>query len=74
MSVLEAAGFLPSDETEAVELSGLNLESEKSKKKPQTKEARLATMQSKLREAIDTEEYERAAKIRDDIKKLTSDN
>jgi protein-arginine kinase activator protein McsA len=31
-------------------------------------------MQSKLREAIESEEYERAAKIRDDIQKLTSDN
>ena len=27
-----------------------------------------------LREAIESEEYERAAKIRDDIQKLTSDN
>jgi len=73
-TVLEAAGFLPSDETEAVELSDLNMETEKSKKKPQTKETRLATLQSKLREAIESEEYERAAKIRDDIQKLTSDN
>ncbi|NNG26282.1 MAG: hypothetical protein HKM87_02040, partial [Ignavibacteriaceae bacterium] len=66
--------FLPSDETEAVELSDLNMETEKSKKKPQTKETRLAALQSKLREAIESEEYERAAKIRDDIQKLTSDN
>jgi len=73
-SVLETAGFLPSDETEAVELSNLDLGTEKSKKKPKSKETRLATLQSKLREAIETEEYERAAKIRDDIKKLTSDN
>lgn len=73
-SVLEAAGFLPSDETEAVDISTLSADSGKSRKKPQTKEAKLATLQSKLREAIEGEEYERAAKIRDDIKKLTSDN
>ncbi len=73
-SVLDTAGFLPSDETETVDLSTLNTQTGKSKKRPQTKEAKLATLQSKLREAIEGEEYERAAKIRDDIKKLTSDN
>ena len=41
---------------------------------PLTKEAKLAAMQDKLREALDSEEYERAAKIRDEIKKLTQNN
>ncbi|MEO8399360.1 MAG: UvrB/UvrC motif-containing protein [Ignavibacteriaceae bacterium] len=31
-------------------------------------------MQNKLREAIESEEYERAAKLRDDIKKMTGNN
>ncbi|HED37026.1 MAG TPA: hypothetical protein ENI76_02095, partial [Ignavibacteria bacterium] len=43
-------------------------------KLPKTKEAKIAALQNKLREAIETEEYERAAKIRDDIQKLTSNN
>ena len=41
---------------------------------PRTKEAQLAALQDKLRKAIETEEYERAAKIRDDIQKLTGNN
>ena len=45
-----------------------------SSKKPLSKDAKLAALQNKLREAIDGEEYERAAKIRDDIKRLSSDN
>ncbi len=72
-SVMEAASFVPSDEDEAIEISSVNPESEKSNK-PITKEAKLAVLQNKLREAIETEEYERAAKIRDDIKRLTMDN
>jgi bifunctional DNase/RNase len=72
-SVMEAAAFVPSDEDEAIEISSVNPETENSSK-PMTKEAKLAVLQNKLREAIESEEYERAAKIRDDIKKLTIDN
>ena len=42
--------------------------------KPLSKESQLAALQDKLREALDREEYERAAKLRDDIKRLTSSN
>jgi len=72
-SVMEAAAFVPSDDAEAEGISTVIPDSEQSKK-PITKEAKLAVLQNKLREAIDSEEYERAAKIRDDIKKLTSNN
>jgi bifunctional DNase/RNase len=72
-SVMEAAAFVPSDEDESIEISSVNPEPEKSTK-PMTKEAKLAVLQNKLREAIESEEYERAAKIRDDIKRLTIDN
>jgi len=72
-SVMDAAAFIPSEETEKEELSELVPDTEKTKK-PLTKEAKLAVLQNKLREAIDSEEYERAAKIRDDIKRLTSNN
>ncbi len=68
-NVMDLAAFIPSDETDKE--SG---EKETSEEVPKTKEAKIAALQNKLREAIDTEEYERAAKIRDDIQKLTSDN
>jgi bifunctional DNase/RNase len=73
-SVLEAAAFVPSEESESESIPGLTPPSADKTKKPTTKEAKLAALQNKLREAIDGEEYERAAKIRDDIKRLTSDN
>ena len=72
-TVLDAAAFVPSNDSEETEIPHLAPGSEKSKK-PLSKEAKLATLQSKLREAIESEEYERAAKIRDEIKNLTSDN
>lgn len=72
-TVMDSAAFVPSDESG--ETSNLNSIPEVSdSKKPPTKEAKLAALQNKLREAIDGEEYERAAKIRDQIKNLTSEN
>ena len=70
---MEAAAFVPSDEDESIEVSSMNTEPDKGSP-PKTKEAKLAVLHDKLREAIESEEYERAAKIRDDIKKLTIDN
>jgi protein-arginine kinase activator protein McsA len=69
---METAAFVPSEETEKESIR----EEEKKEKDPipRTKEAKLAALQNKLREAIDAEEYERAAKLRDDIKRLTSNN
>jgi bifunctional DNase/RNase len=69
--VMEAAAFIPSEETEGEENKSEPLEQEEV---PKTKEAQLAALQDKLRKAIETEEYERAAKIRDDIQKLTGNN
>lgn len=72
-AVMEAAAFIPSEEAEneAVEFNLSELEKDK---KPNTKEAQLAALQDKLREALDKEEFERAAKIRDEIKRLTQSN
>jgi hypothetical protein len=67
---MDTAAFLPSEESER---EGIH-ESSGDEPIPSTKEARIAALQDKLREALDKEEYERAAKIRDDIKKLTSNN
>ena len=71
-SVMEVAAFVPSEEGEGEGVDEKKLEKEE--KAPNTKEAKLAVLQNKLREAIDAEEYERAAKIRDDIQRLTSNN
>ncbi|MGB5847578.1 MAG: bifunctional nuclease domain-containing protein [Ignavibacteriaceae bacterium] len=73
-NVMDTAAFIPSEEDEIEEItSGISPDSSKNKK-PASKETKLAAMHDKLREAIEKEEYERAAKIRDDIKRLTSDN
>lgn len=72
-TVMDAAAFIPSDETE--DASHLNPVTDSTEtKKPPSKETKLAALQNKLREAIEGEEYERAAKIRDQIKNLTSEN
>jgi uncharacterized protein len=70
-SVLEMAGFIPSDENEKEFSKKIEVNEEPL---PKSKEAKIASLQNKLREALEAEEYERAAKIRDDIKKLTSNN
>ncbi len=73
-TVMDAAAFVPTEEDEIEEINpGISNDSGKSKK-PVSKETKLAAMHDKLREAIEKEEYERAAIIRDDIKRLTSDN
>jgi len=72
-TVMEAAAFIPTDETEETTTVKNSAEVVESKVPP-TKEAKLAALQNKLREAIEGEEYERAAKIRDQIKNLTSEN
>jgi hypothetical protein len=69
-SVMDTAAFLPSEESER---EG-TMDSGGDDPIPSSKEAKIATLQDKLREALDKEDYERAAKIRDDIKKLTSNN
>ncbi len=72
-AVMDTAAFIPAEESEKDFIDKDEPITEK-EQKPKTKEARLAALQNKLREAINAEEYERAAKIRDDIQKLTSNN
>lgn len=77
-SVLEIASFTPSKENEFADESNEDFTEDEEKKETtrplKTKEAKLAALQEELRQAIDLEEYERAAKIRDEIKKLGSSN
>lgn len=70
--VMDSAAFVPTDENDIE--TGSSAYSEVEDQKPKTKEAQLAALQDKLREALDREEYERAAKLRDEIKRLTSNN
>lgn len=70
-NVMEAAAFLPTTE------QGKDTEDELPDEgffNANSKEAQIASLQTKLREAIESEEYERAAKLRDDIQKLTNQN
>ncbi len=69
--VMETAAFVPSDETDIPGFESSDLEQEK---KPLSKEAKIAALQDKLREALESEEFERAAKLRDEIKRLTQSN
>ena len=70
-NVMKTAAFLPSSnqlkETDKELSNDENINST-------SKEAQIASLQTKLREAIESEEYERAAKLRDDIQKLTNQN
>jgi uncharacterized protein len=71
-NVMSTAGFIPSDETD---LPGFeNISDSEIDKKNISKEAQIAALQDKLREALESEEFERAAKLRDDIKRLTQSN
>ncbi len=67
-SVMNAAAFIPSEEPDKQK------DSQQTEPVPNTKEAKIAALQSKLREAIESEEYERAAKLRDDIQRLANNN
>jgi bifunctional DNase/RNase len=72
-TVLDTAAYVPSEETEDASNPTI-VKGEIKDKKPLSKEAKLAALQHKLREAIEGEEYERAARIRDEIKNLASEN
>jgi len=71
-TVMNSAAFIPSDETDIPGFE--NITDQETDKKPLSKEAQLAALQDKLREALESEEFERAAKLRDDIKRLSQNN
>ncbi len=81
--VMEEAGFAPEEETSAEEIEEeeeespslsdediTELPSPRRTPKPASKEEKLAELQRQLEEAIKKEDYERAAKIRDEIRRL----
>ncbi|MBM4175519.1 MAG: hypothetical protein FJ213_05015 [Ignavibacteria bacterium] len=70
--VLEEAAFIPNADDDEV-THGLPIE-KKSPPKKITRENKIVQLQTQLREALDKEEYERAAKIRDELKRLSGEN
>jgi uncharacterized protein len=72
-TVMQIAAFAPSEESEKDILPNEDFEKEEEPLQ-KSKEAQIAALQNKLREALESEEYERAAKLRDDIQKLTNSN
>ncbi|HKI77054.1 MAG TPA: bifunctional nuclease family protein [Ignavibacteriaceae bacterium] len=71
-NVMDAAAFIPSEEPGKEDYTPSQREDEQPI--ANSKEAKIAALQSKLREAIESEEYERAARLRDDIQRLTNNN
>lgn len=70
-AVMEEAAFVPEDEDDDQPSAQQQAQKEKtSRPGPTTKREKLELLNQSLREAIDHEEYEKAARIRDDIKKL----
>ncbi len=72
--VMESAAFLPSEESGKEERISEENPVSRNEEVPKTKEAKIASLQNKLKEAIAAEEYEKAAKLRDDIQRLTNIN
>ena len=73
--VMKAAAFVPSTEED----QKMNPLDEQKFEEPKqtgktTKEAKIAAMQNQLREAIEKEDYERAARIRDELHHLKGSN
>lgn len=71
-SVMETAGFVPSSE----DTDDFYDEDEKKPDddftpQPKTEETKIASLNDQLREAIEKEDYERAAKLRDEIKRIS---
>ncbi len=66
--IMKVASFVPSEETE----DEFKTKDEASEGVPQkqTPETKSASLQDQLREALEKEDYERAAKLRDEIKRL----
>jgi bifunctional DNase/RNase len=66
--IMKVASFVPSEETE--DEFKTKEETTEGPPKKQTPETKAASLQDQLREALEKEDYERAAKLRDEIKRL----
>ena len=70
-AVMDEASFLPEEEEEEEQLPTASQKKEKSKPStPAPKMTKLELLNGQLKEAIDKENYEKAAQLRDEIRKL----
>jgi len=70
-TVMELASFIPSDDEKQNDFSqSINVDGGKATEE----ETKSASLQDQLREAIQDEDYERAAKLRDEINKMSGSN
>lgn len=72
--VMDEAGFVPDSDEAEKPTSPASAEPEQETGKPKVKLSRLEQLQQQLLEAVAKEEYEKAAKIRDEIVKLEARN
>lgn len=72
-SVMDSASFIPTTEQNPFLAEGEELISHESESL-KTKEAKIASLQEKLRSALENEDYERAVVLRDEIKKMSINN
>ena len=74
--VMRAASFVPSSEEgdESEESFEIANDYESKQYPKQSSETKVASLQDQLREAIEKEDYERAAKLRDEINRLKGNN
>jgi bifunctional DNase/RNase len=74
--VMRAASFVPSSEDSEESEDSFDIANDfESKQFPkQSSETKVASLQDQLREAIEKEDYERAAKLRDEINRLKGTN
>jgi hypothetical protein len=67
-SVMDEAAFVPEEEED--DQAPLDKQKEKTKQPPASKMSKLELLHQQLKEAIEKENYEKAAAIRDEIRKL----
>jgi len=74
-NVMDSAGFAPSeDKGEGTEQFGTTEKYESAQPTKKSAEAKVASIHDQLREAVEKEDYERAAKLRDEINRLKANN
>ncbi len=74
-SVMDKASFIPSaEEQEDADAENYSLKQQPHQEPSASVETKIATLQDNLREALEKEDYERAASLRDEITKLKGDN
>ncbi len=69
-SVMDEAGFVPDEEEEEQQSSSKQQQVPKQKQQPAVKMTKLEQLHQQLKEAIEKENYEKAAVLRDEIRKL----